>query len=183
MALRRGLLPARRNREPDERVARHGNRPHQLQPLLGQPVPCIADRRCLCADAGTAPGCCWDQLRSGPRLDSAGTLPETGGAGDGLSAAHGCALAAIVPVSGDLPAHGVGTGSIDWVDRHSSTEEHPDWHDESNSTGMPCPENAAAPPPNANQTRRNQRLQQITPPAPCSAISYRTKSCSLCVHE
>jgi len=59
----------------------------------------LHDCRRLCADAGNAPGCCWHQLRSGASLDSAGTLPETGGAGDGLSAAHGCAPAAIVPIS------------------------------------------------------------------------------------
>src|ERR1039458_1667060 len=127
MALRRGLLPARRNRKQDQGTARDGDRPHQLQPLLGQPVPRAADRRRLCVDAGTAPVCCWHQLRKGASLDTARTLPETGCAGDGLSTAHGCAPAPIVPVSGGLPAHGAGTGSIAFVERHRSTESHPYW--------------------------------------------------------
>ena len=33
----------------------HADRPHQLHPLLGQPVPRAADCRSLCVDAGTAP--------------------------------------------------------------------------------------------------------------------------------
>src|SRR5664280_1994181 len=122
MALRRGLLSARRNREPDQGVARHGNRPHQLQPLLGQPVPRAANRRGLRADAGTAPERCWHQLRKGASLDTAGTLPETWGEGRCLSATHGHTLAAIVPVSDDISAHGDGTGSIAWVVWHRTTE-------------------------------------------------------------
>jgi len=102
---------------PTGKVARHGDRPHQLQPLLGQPVPRAVDRRGLRVDAGTAPVCGGHQLRPGTGMDAAGTLPETGGTGGRLSTAHRRAPAAIVSVSGDFPAHGVGTGSIAWVGR------------------------------------------------------------------
>src|ERR1035438_9108702 len=149
-----------------------------MLPQMGQQVPCAADCRSLCADAGTAPGCCWHQLRKSAGLDTAGTLSETGCAGHGSRAAHGCAPAAIVSVSGDLPAHGAGVGSFAWVERHRSTERHPDWRDERHRTGKLCPENAAGPPSSDNQSRRSQRLQQITPPSPYSAISRRPKSLS-----
>ena len=119
MALRRGLLPAWRNREPDQGTARHGDRPHQLHPLLGQSVPRTVDRRGLCADAGTTLVGDGDQLRKSAGLDTAGALPETGCEGRCLSATHGHTSAAIVPVSGDLPAHGLGTGSAAWVESAS----------------------------------------------------------------
>jgi len=144
MALRKGLLPARRNREQDQGTARTGDRPHQLQPLLGQPVPRAADRRGLCADAGVAPVCRGHQLRSGTGMDAAGTLLEAGYTGSGLGATDGRAPAAIVPVSGDLPAHGNGTGSFARVERPRSPEEHPFSPDPTDNKGKPCPKIVAA---------------------------------------
>ena len=123
------LLPACRNRKPDQGTTCHGDRPHQLQPLLGQPVTSIVDCRRLCADAGTAPNCRWHQLRKGAGLDTAETISETVCAGDGLGAAHGCASAAIVSVSGNLPALGAERGSSSWIERHRLTERHSDHPD------------------------------------------------------
>jgi len=54
MALPKGLLPARRNREPDQGTARSSDRLHQFHPFPGQSVPRAADRRSLRADAGVA---------------------------------------------------------------------------------------------------------------------------------
>src|ERR1035441_9620445 len=169
MALRKSLLPARRNRKQDQGTARDGDRPHQLQPLLGQPVPRAADRRRLCVDAGTAPVCCWHQLRKGASLDTARTLPETGCAGDGLGTAHGRAPAAIVPVTGHLPAHGHGAGSFAWVERPRCTERNPYSPDEADKMGNLCLKIATAPPPNANQASRCVLHGTITPTSPCSA--------------
>ena len=83
-----------------------------------------------------------NRLRKGASLDTAGTLPETGCAGDPLGAAHGRASAAIISVSGDLPAHGPGTGSIAWVERTRSTEEYPSCAMTQPTTReSPCPRN------------------------------------------
>lgn len=54
MKLRRGPLPARRHREPDQRTARFGDCLHQLQPLHDQPVPRTTHRRGLRTGAGVA---------------------------------------------------------------------------------------------------------------------------------
>ena len=102
---------------PTGKVARHGNRPHQLQPLLGQLVPCAAYRPRLCANAGTVLLCCWRQLRKSTSLDTAGTLPETGHKGRCINAAHGHTPASIVLNSDHLPAHGDATGSLARVER------------------------------------------------------------------
>src|SRR5664280_960661 len=99
----------------------------------------VYKRQGLCADAGTAPVCGGHQLRKSAGLDTAGTLPETGCEGRCLSAAHGHTLAPIVPVSDHLPAHGPGTGSIAWIERHCSTERHPDWTDEATAWESPVP--------------------------------------------
>src|ERR1017187_6951343 len=176
MALRTGRLPARRNRKPDQGTARHGDRPHQLQPLLGQPVPRAADRRGLCADAGTAPVCCWHQLRKGAGLDTAGTLPETGCTGDDLGTPHGCAPAAIVSVSGDLPAHGDGTGGVDWVERASLPKEFPFLPDPTEYKGKLRPKIIADLTVCACKACRHVPHTNFTLPSSSSAILCRAKS-------
>src|ERR1019366_2099971 len=176
MALRKGLLPARRNRKPDQGTARDGDRPHQLQPLLGQPVPRAADRRGLCADAGTAPVCCWHQLRKGAGLDTAGTLPETGCTGDDLGTPHGCAPAAIVSVSGDLPAHGDGTGGVDWVERASLPKEFPFLPDPTEYKGKLRPKIIADLTVCACKACRHVPHTNFTLPSSSSAILCRAKS-------
>src|ERR1700721_1127635 len=105
MALRRSLLPTRRHRKPNKRIACVGDRPHQLQPVLGQPVPSAVDSRCLRAHAGAALACRGHRLCASSGLDVKGTLLETGGASDGLGAAHGYTPAAIVPVSCHIPTN------------------------------------------------------------------------------
>ena len=71
VALRRGVLPAWRNREQNQRTARSPDRPHQLQRLLGQPAPRPADRCRVRADAGATTESRAYQLRSRSGLDSA----------------------------------------------------------------------------------------------------------------
>src|ERR1035437_3502161 len=183
MALRKSLLPARRNRKPDQGVARDGNRPHQLQPLLGQPVPCAADCRSLRADAGTATERCWHQLRSGSSLDSTGALPETGGAGGRLGTAHGCALAAIVSASGDLPTYGAGAGSIAWVERHRSPPDIPIGMTETTTWESPVSNPLQRRDQLPIRLRSNLQPSKITPPLPLSAILHRAKRRTRCVHE
>src|ERR1035437_3531432 len=170
MALRRGLLPAWRNREPDQGVARHEDRPHQLQPLLGQPVPRAVDRSSLCADAGAAPKRCWHQLRKGASLDAAGALPETGCANDGLGTAHGCAPAAIVPVSGDLPAYGTGTGSFAWVGRTRTHETPPSLSNKADDRGKPRPKTVVALRTPSDNACRHLHHANFTLPSSSSAI-------------
>src|ERR1035437_9664104 len=146
--------------KPHQGIARHGDRPNQLQPLLGQSVSRAADRRGLCTDAGTAPERCGHQLCKCASLDTAGALPETGGAGDGFDTAHGCASAAIVPVPGDLPAYGDDSGGFARLERYYSNARQPDWSDQTDSKGKPCPETPAATPANANQVRRCPRREK-----------------------
>src|ERR1035437_2988375 len=176
MAPRTGLLPARRNRKPDQRIARHGDRPHQLQPLLGQSVSCAADRRGLCADAGTAPECCGHRLRKSAGLDTEGTFSETGCAGDSLGTTHGCAPATIVPVSGDLPAHGDGTWSINWVKRHRSPEEFPFSPDPTDNKGKSRPKIVAALMVYACKACRHVPHSNFTLPSSSQAIFCHAKS-------
>jgi len=56
-----------------------------------------------------------------------------------------------------------------WVGRHRSTKTHPDWPNESRSTGKPCPKCCCAA---AKCKSRSSQLATatITPPSPCSAI-------------
>src|ERR1019366_8196973 len=64
-------------------------------------------------------------MRPRAGMDAAGTVPETGCAGDGLDAPRGRSLAAIVSVPGCLPANCHGAGSIAGIERQRSTQIHP----------------------------------------------------------
>src|ERR1035437_2655912 len=162
--------------KPDQGTARHGDRPHQLHAVLGQSVSCVADRRGLCTDAGTAPFCGGHKLRKSAGLDTARTLPETGGEGRCLSAAHGHTLAAIVPVSDDLPAHGDGTWSINWVKRHRSPEEFPFSPDPTDNKGKPRPKIVAALMVYACKACRHVPHSNFTLPSSSQAIFCHAKS-------
>src|SRR5258708_7728077 len=82
MALRKRLLPKGRYRESYQRTSpRTANRSHQLQQLLGQSVPRLADGSRLRPDAGVTTACRAYRLLTRTGVDAAGTSLETRGSG------------------------------------------------------------------------------------------------------
>ena len=109
--LRTGLLPARRNRESDQRVKSARCGPYQLHELLGQSTARADDGCGLCADAGDPSGRHSDH--HGPRsgVVAARAPAEARRSRRCLGAPHGAAPARVLPVSVRLPASGSGAGS------------------------------------------------------------------------
>ncbi len=109
--------------EPDQGIARSSDRSHQLQSVLGQPVPCAADRRRLRSDAGVAPASRTHQLRSRSGLDPPRTAAEIGRACGGLGAPRGAPSARVVSVSFRLPASLAVTRSLAGIARTRRTDK------------------------------------------------------------
>src|SRR5208337_4817912 len=110
--LRKSLLPARRDREPDKRTARVADRPHQLQRFLGQPVPRAADCCRLPVDAGVASASRRHRLCAGSGPDTARTVVETWCSRTAIGTARGGAPARILSLSSHFPESGAGTRSV-----------------------------------------------------------------------
>jgi transposase len=88
---------------------RGGHRPHQLHSLLGQSIPRVADRRGLCADAGTTPASHRHPLRARPGLDTPRTVAETWRPRRRFGPPHGAPSARLFPLSRRLQESGNGT--------------------------------------------------------------------------
>src|SRR5262249_5564631 len=84
--------------EPHQRAAsRSGDGPHQLQPLLGEPVPRADDGGGLRADAGAAPEGAADRLLPSSDLYSARALDQARCSGGHLRATDRSAPARLIP--------------------------------------------------------------------------------------
>src|SRR5271157_1889155 len=162
MDLRKGLLPARRDREQDQGIARVADRPHQLQRFLGQPVPRAVDRRRLCADAGIAPTSRRHRLCAGSGLDTASTIVETRCPCARLGAARDGAPTRVLSVSSHFPASGAGTRSLARIALGSTYPTNFFHTLKQLYSGKLCPKIAAAPIPQAQQADQYHETTKIT---------------------
>src|ERR1700756_548267 len=103
--LRTGVLPTWRHRKSHKRVARPGNRSHQLYQLLGQSVAGSAHGRGLRLNAGVTFASCGYSLCPGPGPQLARAIAQARGSGNGLSTALCYSPARVVPVSACLPSY------------------------------------------------------------------------------
>ena len=109
--------------EQDQGASRSSDRSHQLQPVLGQPVPCAADRRRLRSDAGVAPASRTHQLRSRSGLDPPRTAAEIRRSCGGFGAPRGAPSARVVSLSFRLPASLAGARSRAGIARTGRTDK------------------------------------------------------------
>ena len=88
-----------------KRAARSGDRSHQLQSFLGEPVPGSAHSSGLRSHAGVTLAGCWDSLCSSSSLHAARTVAQAWSTSDGFGTTCSCSPTGVVSVSAQLRPH------------------------------------------------------------------------------
>ncbi len=160
LRLRRGLLSAGRDREPDQRASSWPrDRSHQLLSLLRQSTPSAPDRRCLRALPRNPSGRSKNLAGASTSLHLAGTSTQSRSHRRLLGSTHPVPTPRLVPIPSGVVARGDPAGR-DLIEQRLRFPDHL----------VQC----SAASRRSSRTRKLVRDQIASPPDPRTASSTRT---------